>query len=338
MPATDRYLSSDELLEKIFFYMERLFEEKGLSEALMLLTDLGKTLVNSDRASCWFHDKKAHEIWTLAALDIGKISIPEHTGLVGASILENKAIIVNNPYEDSRFNPTVDKQSGYRTKSILTLPITNAEGLVIGAFQALNKLDCDGNDIPFTDDDIKRIAMATAFCGRTLESYLLYNEAHEDPLTGLKNRRGLYSHYEKYIAPSLSSGSASLIICDIDHFKKVNDTYGHNAGDAVLKMIADTFTGLAGIDDGVFRWGGEEFILLLPGKTPAEATEFAELCRRTIEESVCIYDGNEIRVTMSFGICGLDHALTTEENVEAADARLYYAKNHGRNRVVYTIS
>ncbi len=332
--SNKRYLSADELLEKIFFYMEQLFSEKDLSETIMLLTDLGKTLTNSDRASFWFWDQKRHEAWTLAALDIGKIIVPESSGLIGASLLENKVIIVNKPYKDPRFNSDVDKYSGYVSKSILTMPVTNSDGIVIGAYQAINKLDADGNDIPFTNEDTKRLSLAAAFCGRALESYLLYEEAHEDALTGLKNRRGLYSHYEKYIAPTLSSRKASLIICDIDHFKKVNDTYGHNAGDLVLKKLADLLTKQIGIDDGVFRWGGEEFIILLPGKSVSEAAEFAEHCRQLIEQRTFIYDQYDISVTMSFGVCELDRALTTEENVEKADARLYFAKNTGRNKVV----
>ncbi len=337
MDTTKKALSSDELLEKIFYYMERLFEEKELSETLHLLTDLGKTLVNSDRASFWFWDKKNHQIWTLAALDISKITIPENTGLVGASIMNNELLVINDPYNDPRFNSDVDKSSGYVTKSILTVPVTNSEGKVIGAYQAVNKLDEDGNDSAFTEADIKRIKLATAFCGRTLESHLLYSEATEDQLTGLKNRRGLYTHYEKCILPILSKKNASIIICDIDHFKRVNDTWGHNAGDAVLKHVANTYLSLVGIDDGVFRWGGEEFIMLLPGKDMMQAAEFAERCRQTIEASVCHFEDLDIKVTMSFGVSALDPQLTTAENVQSADEKLYYAKSHGRNRVIHTI-
>lgn len=337
MEFTKNNLSSDELLEKIFYYMERLFEEKELSTTLHLLTDLGKTLVNSDRASFWFWDTKKHEIWTLAALDINKITIPENTGLVGASVMNNELLLINDPYHDSRFNSDVDKSSGYVTKSILTVPVTNSEGKVIGAYQAINKLDADGKDAPFTDTDIKRIKLATAFCGRTLESHLLYSEATEDQLTGLKNRRGLYSHYEKFIVPVLANKKASIIICDIDHFKRVNDTWGHNAGDAVLKHVANTYLNLIGIDDGVFRWGGEEFIILLPGKNLLEAAAFATNCRQTIEASVCHFEGIDIKITMSFGVSELNGALTTSENVQSADEKLYYAKSHGRNQVIHTI-
>ena len=329
-----KYLSSDELLEKIFYYMSRLFEEKELSKTLFLLTDLGKTLVNSDRASFWFWDKRKHVAWTLAALGIDTITVPENTGLVGAAMSGNEILIINNPYEDSRFNPEVDKNSGYHTKSILTMPVTNSEGVVIGAYQAVNKINTDGSDGVFTEEDVKRLSLATAFCGRSLESYVLHNEAIEDPLTGLRNRRGLHTYYERRIATNKNFDSTAIIMCDIDHFKRVNDTYGHNAGDEVLKHVANTLSNSIGIDDGAFRWGGEEFILLLSHKHMDEAAEFAENLRKAIEADVITFEGTDIKITMSFGVSEIDPSLTTEENVEGVDAKLYYAKEHGRNRVI----
>ena len=329
-----KYLSSDELLEKIFYYMSRLFEEKELSTTLFLLTDLGKTLVNSDRASFWFWDRRKHTIWTLAALGTDTIEIPENSGLVGASMMNNEILIINDPYSDSRFNPAVDRETGYVTKSILTMPVTNNEGKVIGAYQAINKIDNEGNDSAFTEEDVKRLSLATAFCGRSLESYMLYNEAMEDPLTGLRNRRGLHAHYERRIATLRIYEKASIIMCDIDHFKHVNDTYGHNAGDEVLKYVANLLQSSIRIDDGAFRWGGEEFILLLPHKSTAEAVVLAERLRSLIEESVITFEGTDIKITMSFGVSEINPELTTEENVEAVDAKLYYAKEHGRNRVI----
>ena len=332
-----KYLSSEELLEKIFYYMSKLFEEKELSKTLFLLTDLGKTLVNSDRASFWFWDKRKHVAWTLAALGIDTITIPENKGLVGAAMMGNEILIINNPYEDPRFNPDVDKNSGYVTKSILTMPVTNSEGKVIGAYQAVNKINTDGSEGEFTEEDVKRLSLATAFCGRSLESYVLHNEAIEDPLTGLRNRRGLHTYYERRISTNKNVDTTSIIMCDIDHFKRVNDTYGHNAGDEVLKHVANTLSSSIGIDDGAFRWGGEEFILLLSHRDMKDATEFAEGLRKAIEADVINFEGTDIKITMSFGVSLIDPKLTTEENVEGVDAKLYYAKEHGRNRVICEI-
>jgi diguanylate cyclase (GGDEF)-like protein len=166
---------------------------------------------------------------------------------------------------------------------------------------------------------------------------MLYNEAMEDPLTGLKNRRGLHAHYERRIATLRIYEKAAIIMCDIDHFKRVNDTYGHNAGDEVLKFVANLLQSSIRIDDGAFRWGGEEFILLLPHSTTPQAVELAERLRKSVEDSVINFEGTDIKITMSFGVGEINPELTTEENVEAVDAKLYYAKEHGRNRVVSVI-
>ena len=88
------------------------------------------------------------------------------------------------------------------------------------------------------------------------------------------------------------------------------------------------------IDDDVFRWGGEEFIFLLNGEKLEEAAKVAEEVRKKIEDSVCHFEGLDLKVTMSFGVNQLDANLTTEENVKIVDEKLYYAKEHGRNRVV----
>ena len=332
--SNQRYPNSDETLTQIFDYMNRLFNEKEFSKTIILLTEMGKTLVHSDRASFFFWDKEKHEAWTLAALNTDVIRVPEDKGLIGASIMNNEIIIVNDPYNDPRFNPEVDKSTGYVTKSILTMPVVNAEGKVIGAFQAINKLDVDGKDIEFTEEDIKRTSLASAFCERSLQSYLLHNEALKDQLTGLMNRRGLHSFYENKIAPLLATKNCSLIICDIDHFKRVNDTWGHNAGDAILKHCAAIFESSIGIDDEVFRWGGEEFIFLMNGEDLKHAHAFAESVRVKIEQSVCHFEGLDMQVTMSFGVNQLSADLTTEENVKLADEKLYYAKEHGRNQVI----
>lgn len=334
MSEIRRYPKSDETLAEIFYYMNELFKEKEFSKTIMLLTDMGKTLVHSDRASFFFWDQKNHTVWTIAALNTDKITVPEDTGLIGAAILNNEIYIVNDPYSDPRFNPSVDKSTGYKTKSLLTMPVTNNDGKVIGAFQAINKLDAEGNDIGFNEDDVKRTSLASAFCARTLDSYLLYNEALQDQLTGLKNRRGLHSHYENNITPILKNKNCSIIMCDIDHFKRVNDTWGHNAGDAILKHVANILQSSIGIDDGVFRWGGEEFIFLMNGENLEEAHAHAEKVRKLIEESVCHFEGLDLQVTMSFGVNQLSADLTAEENVKLADDKLYYAKEHGRNRVI----
>lgn len=330
MNTSPKKPTSDELLEQIFNNMHRLFNEKELSRTMALLNDLGKILVYSDRCSFWYWDKRSRQLWTLAAHDVGKITVADDAGLVGFAVQNNETLIINDPYSDPRFNQEIDRSTGYRTKSIFVMPVTNADGEVIGAYQALNKLY--GED--FTESDAKRLSLAAAFLGKTLESQLLLNASQEDQLTGLRNRRGFFDFYERRILTSPESTASALIICDIDFFKKFNDTYGHNAGDAVLVHVADVFRRLLPMDDGVFRWGGEEFIFILPKSSLDECRALAEKLRAEIEASVCRFEGLELKITMSFGVSRIKRGLRIDENIKFADENLYQAKQNGRNRVV----
>ena len=329
-----RVLNAEELLEKIFSFMNEMVDTKDFASTILLLTELGRTLANSERASFWYWDKAKKQYWTLVALDSPRIVVPEGSGIVGASISGNETILINNPYEDPRFNPEVDRETGYQTRSILCIPVTNSRGEVIGAYQAINKMDDKGYWY-FDDRDDRRLAMAAVFCGKTLESQILYSESQLDQLTGLKNRRGYYEYYEKNILPYLLRKSCSIVMGDIDFFKRVNDTYGHNAGDVVLKYIASILRNAAGEMGEVIRWGGEEFVILLKDCAVSQASVFAENIRKKIETSICYFEDVPIRVTMSFGVKALDPHLTPEENVKKVDEKLYEAKSTGRNRVAY---
>ena len=149
---TDNFVSSDVLLDQIFSITQGLYKEmsKPSGDAendhntiYRLLTDLGRTLVNADRASFWKWDKRNHSIWTTAAVGAGRITIPEGTGLVGKALAERHAIVTNDPYNHPDFNSDVDKKTGYVTKSILVMPICNCKGEFIGAYPAINKLDSE---------------------------------------------------------------------------------------------------------------------------------------------------------------------------------------------------
>ena len=328
----NRKLSPEEMLERIFYYMNRLVEEKDFNNSLTILTDLGKTLVNSHRASFWYKDERKKQYWTMVASGAKRITVPMGKGIVGASIENNETIVINNPYEDERFNSQVDKDTGYITKSILCMPVTNSKGDVIGAYQVINKLGDEGEG--FDEQDVKYLMLAAAYSGKVLEAYILKEQNLIDQLTGLKNRRGFYETYDNKILALPRDKKSSAIICDIDFFKKVNDTYGHNVGDGVLVHIADTlFKNTENIGE-VFRWGGEEFIILLPEMDLAQAVEVAESIRCKVQESECCYENVVVKVTMSFGVTQIDMNKTSTDNIKVADDNLYRAKQEGRNRVI----
>ncbi|MBQ5320158.1 MAG: sensor domain-containing diguanylate cyclase [Oscillospiraceae bacterium] len=338
-------MDNNAILDHIFEITSDLYKQMSVNdsdisndhaEIFRLLTELSKVLVNADRASFWKWDKRSHELWTTAAVGTGKITIPEGTGMVGKALAEGRTIITNDPYNHPDFNSAVDKKTGYVTKSILVMPVSNCKGEFIGAYQAINKLSDDGK---FNmEEDVRRLSMAAFICGITLESESFLDDSLHDKLTDLKNRMGFHHDYNNTYKKLLDNPdeihTVSLFICDIDFFKKVNDTYGHNAGDAVLKHVAGMFRQNSRICDGIYRWGGEEFIVILPETSAEQAAEIAERLRMVIMDSVCEFEDLSIKVTMSFGVTEIDPMKSIEENINIADEKLYTAKQNGRNQVV----
>lgn len=159
--------------------------------------------------------------------------------------------------------------------------------------------------------------------------------ADTDPLTGFPNRRGISSFSEDAMSEFSSAGTPfSVLVVDIDHFKRINDTFGHAAGDEVIRHVANLVKTAIRPSDRAARFGGEEFVALLKDCPLANASEVAERARRAIENDMVIYGGSAIRCTASIGVAVVDPADRDAQDVIArADAALYVAKASGRNRV-----
>ena len=158
--------------------------------------------------------------------------------------------------------------------------------------------------------------------------------AHFDPLTHLSNRRdalGILKHEKARVVRNKES--LSIILCDVDHFKKINDQYGHNAGDAVLLELAKLFTDNIREQDCVARWGGEEFLFILPQTLAINANIIAEKIQQKLQEHIIHYDEKTIKVTVSMGIEQLSGSQSIDEIINSADKYLYQAKNSGRNQI-----
>ncbi|MCV9996981.1 GGDEF domain-containing protein [Pararhizobium sp. YC-54] len=161
----------------------------------------------------------------------------------------------------------------------------------------------------------------------------LLSKSGRDMLTGVLDRSRFEFEAPRLIRNALSSGGVSLIMIDADHFKSVNDRFGHLEGDHVLKSIADAIQSSLRQSDHLFRYGGEEFVVLCDGLDPASALSRAEELRQRVLTHVTTPDRSA--VTISIGIASMpDDGLTTRELLSKADARLYEAKRQGRNCVV----
>jgi diguanylate cyclase (GGDEF)-like protein len=164
----------------------------------------------------------------------------------------------------------------------------------------------------------------------------MFESASRDALTQVYNKRFFVEQLESEYAYSVRHGTElSLLMFDIDHFKQINDTYGHLAGDYVLSELTQLVTPAIRIEDTFARYGGEEFVLL-SRNSPDSAAIVGERLRRTIEEHTFTHEGKVLRVTVSLGISCMPNVNITvpEEFVAAADKALYEAKRTGRNRLV----
>ncbi len=174
----------------------------------------------------------------------------------------------------------------------------------------------------------------------------LKNLAYKDELTGLYNRRGFKEEIFKFIKETLEAkkfksqrksviiSNFSLVVFDIDNFKKLNDVYGHEAGDAAIKNLAKIASARVRAMDAVARWGGEEFILGLVGANESDAFQIAEDIREKIENSEVKWRGKKISFTVSGGAADIQKFKDFEDLFVAADKALYKAKKSGKNRIV----
>ncbi|MDD2335241.1 MAG: diguanylate cyclase [Geobacteraceae bacterium] len=157
-----------------------------------------------------------------------------------------------------------------------------------------------------------------------------------DYLTGLPNRLDMSKRLEAEQARSIRRGRCfALIMADIDHFKRINDSYGHDIGDQVLVTIARTLSGYLRKEDSCARWGGEEFLILIPETDKDEALEVAERLRELTENLALEAETSIIRTTISLGVSVYANGETLEACIKKADDALYRAKNSGRNRSVF---
>ena len=157
-----------------------------------------------------------------------------------------------------------------------------------------------------------------------------------DPLTGLYNRRfGLERLSQEFSRAIRSNEPLGVVLFDIDHFKVVNDTYGHRSGDLVLKAVADGVKGVLREGDTLMRYGGEEFLAVLPGAGDVDVLSLAERIRRVVESVVVTESGVEMRVTVSLGAASFPSVDVTdmEDLIRQSDAAMYRAKKAGRNRL-----
>jgi len=301
-----------------------------------------------------------------------KLKIEKNTQSIAVeSYLQSKIIIIDNVYKNTKYEfkatKEFDKKFDYKTKSILTAPLiaTNNDE-IIGIIQLINKKENDIT-IPFTQKDKEFISLSSYFIvlsiineksniedlkkvnlelenkiqQRTKElletQVKLQEQVHTDPLTNLYNRRH-FSEVNKslFSMAQRSTSPLTILIIDIDDFKKVNDTYGHQIGDLVIKTLANIFMNTIRKSDIAIRYGGEEFLIILTNTNINQAQIIAEKLRKNVNETKIEYSiSQDLTFTISLG---LSTVKKEDDNIniaiENADKALYIAKRSGKNQTV----
>jgi diguanylate cyclase (GGDEF)-like protein len=198
------------------------------------------------------------------------------------------------------------------------------KGLDLGAVDYITK--------PFDAFEL-RARVRAALRTKHLQDLLVLH-ANIDPLTGLPNRRALLDRlHREWTRIQRHGGQLAFVMADIDHFKRINDTYGHHLGDQMLQEVARVIANQCRETDLPTRYGGEEFAIIVPEVNAANAFHLAERCRQTIADIRLTAKQDSVTTTASFGVADLTDAESPEVLIKHADEALYVAKNAGRNVV-----
>lgn len=288
------------------------------------ITSLVKTILDVPVAAVSLIDSHRQWFKSIQGLDIEMT--PREYAFCDYTIQNDRCMVVADAMLDPRFSGNPLVTGAPHIRSYLGAPLSLAKTHNVGAL-------CVIDTKPRQFDD-GQIAILQKFAGLVVEALELRQLANTDALTGLLTRRAFSDAMGRTITCAERDGcGASLAVFDLDHFKKVNDTYGHPAGDAVLRTVARVCGQAKRREDVLGRIGGEEFAVLMFGISGNAAMMGAESLRLAVEEAVAP-EWPYVPFTASFGVADLDLASDGSALwMPSADAALYRAKKNGRNRV-----
>lgn len=171
-------VESQRILELLFAYMPKIAAERKMDGLLILMADLGRSIVVADRCSLWLVDNDRGELWTKVAHGVSELRIPHDAGFVGYSVRTGEPLLIKDAYQDPRFDRRSDEKTHYRTTSVMTVPLMNSAGNVMGVFQAINKRGTNeqGEAAVFSIQDLERLSLTAVYSAKTVESAMLNME------------------------------------------------------------------------------------------------------------------------------------------------------------------
>lgn len=251
--------------------------------------------------------------------------------------VRNKELMLINDIE-THTKPFIRKSqrrfsTNYNSNSCIIAPLL-CQGRVEGVLNLADKMNADC----FSFEDVAIIELFRQLLGASIGNIKLFEkmqrQAQTDGLTGLTNHRTFYEILEKELRRSQRYGGLiSMIMVDVDGLKKINDTLGHRAGDLAIKSISRKITDCIRNVDTAARYGGDEFAVILPNTSLADAVVVAERMVQTVADTQISWDGEPIKLSISAGVGQYDGNFDPEDVTKHSDEALYTAKQSGRNRV-----
>jgi diguanylate cyclase (GGDEF)-like protein len=311
-----------------------------LKTVLNIIMEKIRELVQSEAWSLLLVDEKTGELHCSVAVGehadhLRQFNVKFGEGVAGWVAREGKPVVIHDVNEDPRFFNEMETDLGFKTRSILCAPL-ETRGKVLGVLEVINKKGEGG----FTDRDLNLTTRLAGFAAVAIENARLYHQAKlltmTDELTHLYNSRFFNQFLDSEVKRCQRYDSnVSLIFLDLDHFKNINDHYGHLIGSKLLQEAADVLrAGLRDVDV-VARYGGDEFLVILPETKIEEASRVANRMRSDFDDNIFLSeDGVNVRVTASFGVSSFpEFSSSKEELIRMADKAMYRVKNANRNGV-----
>lgn len=174
--AENTVVENKRVLDLLFSYMPKIAAERKMDNLLVLMADMGRSLVQADRCSLWLTDEERGELWTKVAHGVSELRIPIAAGFVGWSVTNGQPLLIPDAYLDPRFDRRSDEKTHYRTTSVMTVPLFDSQGQVMGVFQAINK---QGEEKVFSNQDLERLSLTAVYSAKTVESARLTSEVEE---------------------------------------------------------------------------------------------------------------------------------------------------------------
>lgn len=256
-------------------------------------------------------------------------------GLAGFVQREGKPILITNVYKDTELAQKLDREIRHKSRTLIYMPI-RSKGKILGVLELINKTD----NSEFDQQDFTNISRFIDHVALVIERAILYEKMQElvitDDLTKLFNTRYMTRTIEGEVARSVRyKTSVSLIFMDIDYFKNVNDNHGHLIGSKILVEMAQLLIKHLRDVDIVARYGGDEFVIILPQTPPNMGIKTAERIRGVVENHVFLKkEGINLKLTASFGVASFpENARSKEDLIRLADEAMYKVKHRTRNGV-----